>query len=226
MSATTATARPRPARRPGSDISLPSRRRQRPWIVAGVLLVVGCALVFALASMRIGDRRPVLAVARAVPAGQVLTDTDISEVRIAAGDGIRPVPASQRRQVVGRTAAVPLVAGSLLTMGQVGPPSALAAGEAVVGLALKPGQFPPGLAPGARVRAIDTGAASTASASPSGDAGAVLARTAVVVAVSPPGMDGSATTVVSIKAASAEADRVAVAAAGGRAALVLLPAAP
>jgi len=226
VSATTTTARPRPVPRPGSDMPLPSRRRQRPWIVAGVLLVVGCALVFALASMRIGDRRPVLAVARAVPAGQVLSAADISEVRIAAGDGIRPVPASERRQVVGRTAAVPLVAGSLLTMAQVGPPSVLATGEAVVGLALKSGQFPPGLAPGARVRVIDTGAAATASASPSGDAGAVLARTATVVAVSAPGVDGSATTVVSIKAASAEADRVAVAAAGGRAALVLLPAAP
>jgi hypothetical protein len=144
-------------------------------------------------------------------------------VRVSIGDGVRAVPAWQRRQVVGRPAAVPLVPGSLLTMGQVGPPSALAPGEAVVGLALKAGQFPPGLAPGARVRVVDTGAPASAVTTPAGDSGIAVARSATVLAVAAPGSDGSSATVVSVKLASAEADRVAVAAAAGRAALVLLP---
>lgn len=227
MSAQTTSTRARTATRASVGLSpATGRRRQRPWVVAGVLLVVGCALVFALASLRLGDRRPVLAVARAVPAGQVLADADLTEVRIAAGEGVRVVPASERRRVVGRPAAVPLVPGSLLTMTQVGPSSTLAAGEAVVGLALKAGQFPSGLAPGARVRVIDTGAPAAAVTTPVGDAGSAVARTATVVAVSSPGADGSATTVVSVKVNLAEADKVAVAAAGGRATLVLLPGAP
>jgi hypothetical protein len=184
---------------------------------------VGCALAFALASLRLGDRRPVLVVAREVPAGRVLSDGDLREVRVSVGDGVRAVPASERRQVVGRPAAVPLVPGSLLTMGQVGPPSALAPGEAVVGLALKAGQFPLGLAPGARVRVIDTGAPAASVTTPAGDSGIAVSRSAGVIAVAAPGSDGSSATVVSLKLASADADRVAVAAAGGRTALVLLP---
>jgi len=187
---------------------------------------MGCSLVFALASLDLGDRRPVLAVARDVPAGRVLTDADLREVRVAADDGVRPVPASERTRVVGRPAAVPLVPGSLLTMAQIGAPSALAPGEAVVGVALKAGQFPPGLAPGAHVRVVDTGAPATPVPTGTGDAGTVLARSATVVAVVGPASDGSSATVVSLKVASAEADRVAVAAASGRAALVLLPEAP
>lgn len=225
MNTSTTSARPRPSVRTSpASAPPPVRHRQRPWIVAGVLLVVGCSLAFAIASLRVGGREPVLAVARSVPAGQVLTSADLNEVRIAAGDGLRPVPAAQRGKVIGRTAAVPLVAGSLLTMEQVGPASTLASGEAVVGLALKPGQFPPGLAPGARVRVIDTGGNATGgSSSLTADAGSALARTATVLGVSDPGVDSSGTTVVSVKASSAEADRVAVAAAAGRAALVLLP---
>lgn len=223
MSAPGTAIRSRPAVGSGpAPVSPPGRQRQRPWIVLGVLLVVGCSLAFALAALRIGDRRPVLVVARAVPAGQVLADADLAEVRIAAGEGVRPVPGSQRSQVVGRTAAVPLLAGSLLTMEQVGPASTLAAGDAVVGLALKPGQFPPGLAPGARVRVIDAGGPS-GSPSPTTSGDAAVARSAMVLAVSAPGVDGSATTVVSVKTSSAEADRVVVASAAGRAALVLLP---
>lgn len=226
MSTSTTSPRTMPAVRPSpGGSSPPLRHRERPWIVAGVLLVVGCALVFALVSLRVGGRHPVLAVARAVPVGQVLTDADITEARVSAGDGLRTVPASQRRQVVGRTAAVPLVAGSLLTTEQLGRPSTLAPGEAVVGLALKAGQFPAGLTPGARVRVIETGGTGAGASSPTGDAGSALARNATVLDVSAPGVDGSGTTVVSVKASSAEADRVAVAAAAGRAALVLLPAA-
>ena len=39
------------------------RRRQVPWIVAGVLLVVGCALAFGVASVRAAQGVQVLAVA-------------------------------------------------------------------------------------------------------------------------------------------------------------------
>ncbi len=46
-----------------------SRRRSLPWLLLGVLLVAGCALAFALASVRLSGRQPVLELVRSVPAG-------------------------------------------------------------------------------------------------------------------------------------------------------------
>ncbi|MGH8997062.1 MAG: hypothetical protein ACRDYB_13720, partial [Acidimicrobiales bacterium] len=54
-----------------------ARRRQLPLVVAGVLLVVGCALFFADLSLRSGHGAEMLAVAEPVPAGGVLTEADL-----------------------------------------------------------------------------------------------------------------------------------------------------
>jgi hypothetical protein len=53
--------------------------------------------------------------------------------------------------VVGRTAAVPLAAGSLLTEGQVGPAAWPPTGQAVIAVPVKPGRAPAGLSAGSRV---------------------------------------------------------------------------
>ena len=65
-----APARPRPAPRR-------MRRRSVPLAAAGVLLVVGCALVFAVGWLQAGHRQPVLALAQPVAAGQVITAADL-----------------------------------------------------------------------------------------------------------------------------------------------------
>src|ERR1700756_174333 len=67
------------------------RRRQMPWIVAGVVLVVGCALAFAVASVRLSKGSEVLAVAQPVPAGQALTAADLRIVRVSSAPGLDPV---------------------------------------------------------------------------------------------------------------------------------------
>ena len=51
----------------------PGRRRQMPLVVVGVLLVLGCALAFADASVHLGSREEVLVVTQPLAAGQVLT---------------------------------------------------------------------------------------------------------------------------------------------------------
>lgn len=202
----------------------PAGRRSLPWVLAGLLLVVVCALAFAVASSRLGQRQAVLAIAHTVPAGHVVDQRDLAVVRVSLDPGLRPIAASAQATVVGRPAAVPLLPGTLLTEAALGPPSALRAGEGVVGLALKPGQFPPGLAAGARVLAAET----------SPDADTAVAATgssprtyrAVVVGITEPAAEGAAAeageAVVSLKLAAADAPRVAAAGAAGRVVLVLV----
>jgi hypothetical protein len=63
----------------------PRRRRRLPYLLLGVVLVVGCAAAGLLAGARVGSREPVLVLARAVTAGQVVSAADLREVRIWAG---------------------------------------------------------------------------------------------------------------------------------------------
>ena len=140
----------RAAARPASaGVRRAGGSRVRP--VAGVLLLaVVCALVLAEGRVRAGGREPVLALARPVAAGQVITASDLRVVDVSAAGPVSVVPAWQQDQVAGRTAAASLPAGSLLAAGDVGGPSP-ARGRAWLGVALKPGRYPPGLSPGQHV---------------------------------------------------------------------------
>ena len=220
-----ATARPAGPAGSGARLPAAGRRRSVPWIILGVLLVTGCALAFGLVLLGSGQRQAVLAVARPVPAGQVLQPADLRVVRVSAGDGAELVPAGARARVVGRPAAVPLVPGALLSPAQLGQPAALPPGEALVALALRPGQFPPSLAPGARVLVASTGTAGgPLPGEPGAASGEALVPEAVVRAVDPPGGQGGGdATVVSVQVPQDRVLRVVAAAAAEQAALVLLP---
>ncbi len=135
----------------------PARRRRLPLTVVAVLVAAGSALVFALLWLNAGDRRAVLAVAAAVAAGEVIEAGDVVVVRVSVDPVLAPLPASARADVIGETATVDLVAGTLLTDAQVGAEALLPAGQAVVGLALDGGQVPtPRLAAGDRVQVVAT----------------------------------------------------------------------
>jgi hypothetical protein len=192
------------------------------WIVAGVLLVVGSALVFATVWARAGSGTRVLVLARSVDAGHVLTSTDLREVRVSSGDGVATVPASSEGSVVGRTVAVPLAEGSLLNSNALGSGRALHSGEAVVGLALKPGMFPPGVAAGDHVRVVDTTSASGTSGTPRSAAGGATGVVLAIQSNTAAAGDGSA--VVSLQLDDGAADSVAQLASAGHASLVLVPA--
>src|SRR5581483_7392665 len=126
---------------PGLDRAPAHRNQSR--VAMGAFLIVAFSLAFAVSFSRAGDRQAVLAVARPVAAGQVITAADVTEVRISADPGLHPVPASDRSRIVGRTAGVALTPGTLVTPAQVASGPSVPAGQAVVGAALKPGQFPP-----------------------------------------------------------------------------------
>src|SRR5436305_2323608 len=103
------------------------RRRSLPWLLLGILLVAGSALAFAVTSSRLSSRQPVLALARNVPAGHVLEAGDLSVVNVGADASLTLIPSSSESSVLGRPAAMPLAAGSLLTDAELGvgvtPPS-------------------------------------------------------------------------------------------------------
>ena len=83
--------------RPAPAALAAGRRRQVPLVVVGVLLVIGCALAFADASLHLGSREEVLVVAQPLAAGQVLTAGDL---RAAQGlDRERPGGRPGRRGV-------------------------------------------------------------------------------------------------------------------------------
>jgi hypothetical protein len=189
-----------------------------------VLLIVGSALLFATIFSRTGSQTRVLVLARSVEAGHVLESSDLRAANVTTGRGVATVLASSEASVVGRTTAVPLADGSLLTRNALGSGRALRAGEAMVGLALKPGTFPSGLVTGDHVRVVDTTAASSTSAAGTAPRSGSGGSTGVVMAIAAntSAADGSA--VVSLRLQDGTADGVAQLASADHVSLVLVPA--
>ena len=187
-------------------------------VALAVMLIVGLSLAFLLLYTSAGDRRAVLAVARPVVAGSVITAADITEARVSVDPSLRPIPVSRQSEVVGRAAGVDLVPGTLLTRGHLADGPAVRTGQDVVGLALKAGQLPQSVRAGDRVLLVRSGGATTAGA-PAPLAPLVQVRGEVLAVDSSTGPGGS--TVVSVVVDAADAPGLAVAAAGGQVSLVI-----
>lgn len=133
----------------------PARRRRPLRALVLVMVAAGCAALFALMFSRAGDRRPVLVVARTVPAGAAIAAEDLTVVRISAESGLRMIPASARERIVGRTANSALVAGTVLTESHFGERAGPKPGESIVAVQLKgPRGAPPSVRVGDRVQVI------------------------------------------------------------------------
>jgi hypothetical protein len=191
-------------------------RRSYPILAAGLLAALVGALLFSTIASGFDHRHAVLTVARPVAAGDVVTRDDLQTIKVSTSSGVGLVAARDLNRIVGRTAAVPLVAGSLLASGQLGSPSGLATGQAAVGVLLDPGRFPPGLRSGDRVAIVSapTGPIPNASTTP-------RLGTGIVEAVAPaPGTSG---VTARLRLDGDQADVVAAEGAARRVALVLLP---
>lgn len=164
MPAVSTPTRPAPSPRSTALPVRPAVRRtaSRPLLGVGVVVVVLCALLFASLYSGAAERTLVLGVAKDVAPGQVVGDGDLRDVEISAGPGIKMVPASERKSVVGQRAAVALAPGSLLARSQLATGPRLAPGEALVPVALPAGRFPPELGPGDTVAVVATAGASGA----------------------------------------------------------------
>lgn len=130
---------PRPVRQVGATAR---RKRQVPWVVAGVLLISGSALGFALWADAQSDRETVLIAATDIAAGETIEPLDLREASISLGDGVVAVPSSQLSWAVGQVAQGPIPLGSLLAPQDLGTDFGVPAGRAVVGASLPAGAFP------------------------------------------------------------------------------------
>lgn len=216
----------------GDGTGLPPRprRRNRPLAVAGVLLVTGCALASAAGWLNAGHREPVLALARPVPAGGIVSPADLQVVRISADPAARLVPASAEATVAGRTAGEPLAAGSLLTFAALGTAGQPAPGQADLGVQVSPGQYPPGLAAGSTVDVLDAPSSSSSQGQGSQGSAPVAAGSpatplgrATVLSIGQ-GAGSSGATVVELQLAQPIVPLVAAAASAGQVTVALVPA--
>jgi len=203
MSSATATRRATNANAAASAMPggvVTTRRRAPMRIIAGLLAVALGFVVGAVVLSSLNKAIDVLSVARAVSAGSVLTDADLTTVSIVPADSLHVVIATRRAEMIGQTAAVPLAAGSLLTAGQLGAVTDPGAGQSILAVGVKTGRAPAGLAPGASVVVLVVPSSSGAQTTP-------VQAPAVVRNVEVP--DTSGLTVVTVQMSSEAALRVA-----------------
>lgn len=212
---------PRP-REFGTDPTSPSsasprtpRRRNSARIAIGVIVLVlsllGAMVLFSSAT----DRVTVIGVARDVPAGHVVAGGDLREVSISGGDGLSTISASDARRVVGRTAAVTLSAGSLVTSDQLTDGPTFPDGTVIAGAVLKPGQYPVRLAIGDSVEVVETTAPDATGA------GQPLSRGVATVVDVHQGSDGQSLLAISLAIPSKDAAAISSAGAAGRLSVVV-----
>ncbi|MEW1586961.1 SAF domain-containing protein [Micromonospora vinacea] len=134
------------------------QRRVRPGLLGLAVLLIalgGLGAAFAVTSVRATGSY--LAVARPVEVGREVSAADLVTVQVAGGQGLRPVPAARLDEVVGKRAAVALLPGTLLTLGQVTDDPLLGPGQQQIALGLKTAQVPAReLHPGDKVLLVST----------------------------------------------------------------------
>jgi hypothetical protein len=184
--------------------------------LVGVAVGVVAFAVFVALTPRSAKSNEVLVVARPVTAGATVRASDLRVGAVSAPKSVAVVLARDERSVVGKAARTDLAPGTLLTMAGVGPP---APRGAVVGVELKPGRYPPGLAAGDRVQVLAV-AASAESSDTVAEAGpaAGLSAAATVESTRPTSTD--ATVMVGLSVSPSEAVTIAQAGAADRVVLV------
>ncbi|MDX8143272.1 SAF domain-containing protein [Lentzea sp. BCCO 10_0061] len=188
-----------------------ARRRSVPYLLLGVLLVLVCAAGGVFTGMQLGDRETVLALARPVAVGQILSAQDLKQIGMPRNSGMDLMPAAATSAVVGQPMAFSLPAGSLLSRSVLGSPLIPVPGKAIAAVGLKPGQFPPDLSPGTTVTVLTTQGQNTTPRTAT-ETGQTSSWTAVVAGVAT--RETEQTTVVSLQLPESDARALAAAPAG------------
>ena len=203
----------------GSAPEMSKPRRRVPPLLVGVGLGIAALAVFVWLTPAGLRSTRVLVLSRPLAAGATISTADLRVVSLAVPKGLQVVPASDEGQLVGQTALVDMASGSLLVAGELGQPGS---SGSIVGVALKAGQFPPGLAAGQRVEVVAVPSGSGLGSAGAVPAGTVLAPNAVVESLSAISADTSIT-VVGLSVSGPESLAIAQANATGQVDLVAIP---
>ena len=209
----------------GPSVALQTRRRQPAMAALAAAVIAAGGLVGFLAYTQTSERAAVLAVSHAVPAGDVISEEDLTEVSVALDPALRPYPAAERSDVVGKRAAVSLQAGALLSHGQVTGRSLVGVHEQLVGIGLKSNRLPATrLSGGDRVQLVSTPADGVAEQQGGkGDQESPPQTIEARVVRMGPKEKATGEVVVDVAVQAVDGPALAARAAGGNIALVLAP---
>jgi hypothetical protein len=184
------------------------------------MLIVGLGVLGYWFYAQAAAKVPVLMAAREIPAGHVITSSDLTTVDVAGG--VTAVAASHQSEVVGHTAAVAILPRTPVQLAMLATGSTLPAGQALVGVATAPGQIPSaGLAPGDTVVVLRLPQKTAAASSVSSPA---LATATVYDARPDPAVEGG--TLLTLVAPKTAAYPITAASDAGLIALVKVGSAP
>lgn len=218
----------------GERLPAPPRERKPALAALAVLLILVGALGATMLVLRAGDRIEVIKVTAPIPAGGSVTKANTAAVMVAANPGINYIPWDQRTGLM-KLKAVSAIPKGVVPVGEMFTgETGLVAGQAIVGLSLKEGQYPSGLKQGDlvaayRVTSTVTGAGSSTGSSGSSSSGA--GTSLIVDKAKVTSVDGaedsevisSTNLPVTLTVDGTKAAELAQAAAASQVALVLIP---
>lgn len=218
----------------GPAIATPARSaaagRRSSWralLISALVVLVGGLVAFGGAQL-LTKHTEVLAAAHPIAVGTTITADDLMTVSVTKDPNLSPIPAADKSQIVGLVAQDGLVPGAPLTRAQFGPKSGFTAGQELVALPLKQGQFPArGLVPGQKVLIVSTPGSNGSTAATGKAAGSAAGSgSGIDATVAEVGATNAATsvTVVDVQVSSASGIQVAQLASTGNLAVILLPA--
>lgn len=215
----------------GERLPTVSRERKPALAALAVLLILVGALGATVMVMRAGNKISVVKIDQDIPVGDRIPASALREVMVSDDSGVNFVLWKQRGDLEKNyRASTNIVKGSVLVKEMVTNSSALPAGKSLVGLSLKQGVFPDGLANGHTVAAYLVGNdAAKGQNGSSGDSGGASANTLISdsliiksVKSDSSGLGGG-DTLVTVIADSSVAGKLTLAAAANEVALVLMP---
>lgn len=144
---------------------VPGGRRPMMTVLSALLVFTSIA-AFASLYARANRTEQVLVVTETIQQGQRIEGSMLGSADASLSGNVHSIPVADVRSLSGRRAAVTIPAGSLLTLADTTDSQPIAAGDAVVGMALKAGQLPSsGVEPGDHVMIVQTAAPGTPLAS-------------------------------------------------------------
>jgi len=188
------------------------------WLAVAMIAAGG--LIAWRVLLTVGATGEYLAIARPVDVGDMLSEADLTTVRITVDPALNPIRSDQPDRAVGRHAAVALVPGTLLTPGQLTDQAFPGPGQQLVGISLSQDRLPhQRLAPGASVLLVVTSDDNAAQQQPATAPPVHIPATVTDIAAG--SKDG--TMLVNVTVAERDGPLLAARAAAGRIAVVLAP---
>ncbi len=215
----------------GDRLPTPPRERKPALAALAVLLILVGALGATMLVLQAGDRIEVVKVTEEIPAGESVTDDNVTSVMVAEDSSINYIPWSKLSALKSLKALTTIPKGTVPVGQMFGDEATTTKGKTLVGLSLKAGQFPAGIKQGdtvAAYRVIEGGTSSnsSSSSSTSGSGNSLLVDKAIVTAVPQKSGDelvGSSNSAYTLAVDSDDAAALAQAAANSQVALVLVP---